>query len=430
MMKNIIVFSSYVLISFFLLFSCKQKKTETEIPKDSGIQVSTLFNNPEGGRDERYKLIDTLNSMISHSVSGGNVYAGIYSFSESNTGKSVINRLKSAADSGVNIKAVMDKYGEHNYTGKCCVWEKLEDKCKAASSGGSEDCNSDKICECNNYYAFNELNDYSGISITRCEGSNGGQACISNRQGIQHVKYFLFDTLQYGDIKYNYVVYVSSGNLTYSGTGRQYNNAVITFNNKEWFDNWVSYFNNQFKEVKDDNYYENGGQFSDDDLGWSASFSPAKNADIWGDIINRIPTSGNDGSKLYINQGLWSKSRVSLIDKLDDVDIGSIQVISSDPDQEVIDKLDDNNIPYKIFKKPVPNIDDVAYYVSHHKYIIYYGLLDDSKEADYYVWTGSNNFTRAANYSNDEVILGMNDEAVYNSFLEGFESMWKSISPN
>lgn len=395
----------------------RDNKTQTEIPvkKETPGTIGTKITNPAVGcyalfNDPREPtrqdaIINEIKTFIDNTPKSGEIRAGLYSFTHNDVRKALIR----AAERGVNIKIAIDKFGEHNYDNHCGWGVEGKKNCINYSDVS-------KLEE-----AFKNL---SNASIVRCS-SVSGQACISDKQGIQHQKYFLFSSTSYPAKKLNNitnVVFVTSSNMTVSAMKYQFNDAMVMFGEARWYNNWVSNHTMQFKQIKNGRI-NSSGSFGLGPAGnyWTVYFSPNnKTRDIWKD---RLSYAGK--GNLYVNMSHFKDSRIDVARELVRISpVCDIKVLASNVGPNVKKMLEDEGIPVREARYSYKDQDGKNKVAkSHHKYMVFRGNYNGRSPK--IIWFGSHNLTGAAKDYNDEVIVSVENEPSVDLYEQHFLMMWR-----
>ena len=248
------------------------------------------------------------------------------------------------------------------------------------------------------------LDDELGDRLTICsedeEHHEGG--CMGDN--IHHNKFITFSELDDGSED---LVLQTSANLT-SAQLEQFNNMVLTRGDSDLYSAFVSYWNDLQPDVTDLAYdrYEHGEQTK-------AYFFPHADGDPILDVLDEVRCDVE--TDIYLAVAFFTNARVPVAEQLRQLDDDGCNVFVVlrerpevfSPGDEIIDELERGDINLGIFRED----EEIQL---HSKYLAIdggYGADDDSRV----VWTGSHNYTWFALRNNDEVLLKIRDDDVFDA---------------
>lgn len=238
------------------------------------------------------------------------------------------------------------------------------------------------------------------------EGTPNG--CHGGR--INHNKFFLFSELADGSRD---VVVQSSANLTFTQI-RFANNMVIIRNDTGLYNDYHMYWNDLYRERDDLDYYREG----EDDGFVQAYFFPRSEGngstgenDTVVEILDELGV-GPEG-QIHVAMAFWSNARVAIANRLAALDSAGTEV-------RVI--LNAEEAGANVVAALVGGGVEVIHFpFVHSKYLLVDHGIGRLRER--LVFTGSHNYTSPALRSNDEVLLRLRDDAVYDAFSADWEAM-------
>ncbi|WP_406311388.1 phospholipase D-like domain-containing protein [Streptosporangium sp. NBC_01639] len=263
----------------------------------------------------------------------------------------------------------------------------------------------------------------AGSWLHVCSGppSGGTAACIGDKG--QHNKFYLFSRSGGASD----VVVQSSANLTDLNSSTYWNNAVVLPGNRRLYKAYDGYFKDLAAERKDPDYYRvtttgaAGGSVR-------AYFFPRAGTDASTDTIveSLDKVSCRGGTTLRVGMSEWDTYRIAVPERLRDLAAQgcSVKIVYGIMDDEVKKVLlaeprielrtlgDGSALPGRI----------------HSKYLLVEGSYDGDRNA-HWVFTGSHNYIETSLRRNDEVLLRLNNKAVYRQYVENFDRMRAVAAP-
>ncbi|NBE94957.1 phosphatidylserine/phosphatidylglycerophosphate/cardiolipin synthase family protein [Nonomuraea sp. KC401] len=252
-----------------------------------------------------------------------------------------------------------------------------------------------------------------------CTGppSGGTAACIGDKG--QHNKFYLFSrTGRASD-----VVVQSSANLTDLNSTTYWNNVVVLPGNRRLYAAYAGYFADLAAERKNLDYYrvvQTGGP------GGSvrAHFFPKADGDPIVDHLGKVSCRG--GTTIRVGMSEWDAYRVAIPQRLRDLAARgcTVRIVYGIMDDEVKELL---LAEPRVELRALGDGDALPGRV-HSKYLLIEGSYDGDRHARR-VFTGSHNYNETSLRRNDEVLLRLNNRAVYEQYVANFERMREVASP-
>ncbi|GAA2902494.1 hypothetical protein Acy02nite_30640 [Actinoplanes cyaneus] len=347
-------------------------------PAMAAVADGAIFNDP-GDASKSYAIRDHIRSLIDGAAVGSEIRMSMYNFSE----QAVADNLIAAKGRGVNVKVVVD-----SVSAATAPVASLKTALGTTTSAAS----------------------YIKVCTT-------GAACIGS-QGtpINHNKFFLFSNTS-GSAN---VVVQSSANLTSSNATVFWNNAVTLVGNTGLYNAYVKYHKDLTASVKTNDYYNST-------LSGNAKtyFFPRAGTDKTSDTIynmlnENITCEGNtsvgtsDTHRTIIRVAMWSFTRGAIAQQLRNLADKKcwIAVVYTDADAGVLADLR-NHSRIELYQTP-----DTGDFV-HSKYMAIEGTYTDVKDSKW-VMTGSHNYTNAALRENDETMLRIHSNAIFDQYRANF----------
>jgi phosphatidylserine/phosphatidylglycerophosphate/cardiolipin synthase-like enzyme len=242
-----------------------------------------------------------------------------------------------------------------------------------------------------------------------------GLACIGT--GINHNKFLLFSELCDGSRD---VVVQSSANFT-NPQLRAHNNSVIIRDDAGLFAAYEAYWDDLHAQQTNLEYYVSARG----DTGTEAFFfprgeggsDPAPETDTAAQLLGNIDCTA--GSRVRVAMAFWTGPRAYLVDALrakHDQGCDVRIIVDEDASSTFLQNHLQSTMPAGTFVI-TPGV--------HHKYFLadatYLGAPRQI------VWTGSHNFTGPALRTNDEALLQLEDEAIFEAFEANWNAIWESV---
>ncbi|HUS27987.1 MAG TPA: phospholipase D-like domain-containing protein [Kofleriaceae bacterium] len=248
--------------------------------------------------------------------------------------------------------------------------------------------------------------------------ANGNFGCITtDSSGIMHTKLMTFSKTAApdGTLRTN-VTWFGSANMTHATGENTFNNTITIYGDTELYTKLDKYFMQLFqqKHFANNDYYN-----ADADRGFVVSpttriyLSPEQDSDLIKNRLNDIVPGAS--CEVRAAQAMIFDSRPDLIDQLIRVKKGGclVRVATGHIQSQSLARLKAANISVKHAKL-------------HDKYVLVDAKFADSTARRTIVFTGSHNWTKSANYANDELFSRLEDQAVYDAFLAHFRAAFES----
>ncbi len=350
-------------------------------------QTGALFNNATGAPAEQFVILDHITRSIESAPAGSNIRIAVYSWSYTPMADAAI----AAHRRGVNIKLLIDS---HTTTPEIELLKKKLGTNKKSRS-----------------------------FVATCT-----YGCMSSQASFMHVKLYTFSTS--GSSKQ--VVMTSSGNPAFSAGTHSWNNIYTIVGDPALYFSNVQYFNDMLKDKTNTAYYRTTSSGPYKSYFYPRAGKDSRSDTIWNvlnDVKCTIPVSpgvgdGHGHTVLSLTAYTWTTSRMDVAVKLSELRRAGcrVQIIYSQ------DTVDPKVTAQLVTKANVStfnarlDIDDdqiMDLYV-HSKYLLInggIGLTDKIKV----VYTGSPNFTGNSLRQNNENMLRIQLDAVYDQFLANFD---------
>ncbi len=376
-------------------------KADTWIPP-----AGVAFNKPRAGVKARTKLIRRVIAGINHSPKGSVIRIAAYSFDR----RDVANALLKARKRGVYVQMIVNDNWTSPQTRR--LRNALGTKPKKKNF------------------------------VVICKG-----ACRGGK-GNLHMKVYAFS--QTGAAKS--VIMTGSSNLTDRAVSLQWNDQVTILNQPGLYSAFLKIFGQlKFdKRVSPRRLTYNGGDtfdalfYKDDKLPTSTVSSsvqaklPGPNEDPVMKTLRSINCKAKDGygvgGKTSIRimmygwnkaRGNWLADRVAYL-KRQGCDIG---IITSVAGGAVIKTLSQARIPLKSadydYQTNLITEEETVNFYSHLKVLMVNGTFEGKSVKT--VWSGSENWS-GTSFLNDELIIHLTGNGVYNKYLEKYRTMWKKYT--
>ncbi len=247
-------------------------------------------------------------------------------------------------------------------------------------------------------------------------GSDRVTICIDSCMGlrINHNKFMTASGLCDGSTK---AVLQSSANFSNPQLWHD-NNAVIIRDDQALYSAYFQYWQDLQLQQQNLNYYDGPNGVTLGDTGTKVYFFPRSGGDpepsedtIYS-ILNNIVCTQD--TTIRIAMAFWSGPRQYLVDKLETMAATcDVRILIDDDNSTIISYLASRpRLKYRY--KVLPFI--------HHKYLLV-DAPNYSGSHKRYVWTGSHNYTYGALRENDETLLRINNNTVFDAFLDNWNSM-------
>jgi phosphatidylserine/phosphatidylglycerophosphate/cardiolipin synthase-like enzyme len=212
------------------------------------------------------------------------------------------------------------------------------------------------------------------------------------------------------------VVWFGSANMTHATGENSFNNTITIYGDGELYTRLDKYFMQLFqqKHFANNDYYNAGA-----DRGFAVTsttriyLSPEQDSDLIKNRLNDVVPGS--GCEVRAAQAMMFDSRPELVDQLVRMKKGGcfVRVTGNDIQPTTLSRLLAAGIDVKRAKL-------------HDKYVLVDAKFADSTARRTIVFTGSHNWTKSANYNNDELFARLEDAVVYAAYLEHFRTAYQS----
>lgn len=249
-------------------------------------------------------------------------------------------------------------------------------------------------------------------AITFCTRGNG--SCQGN--GIDHNKIYMFSTTG-GSKK---VVVQSSANLT---THLLHNNLVISRNDADLYDAYVGYFAKLKAHKENLDYYRSAK--GDHTI---AYYYPRESGDTIISVLDKVKCTS--ASHIRVAMAFFTDGRMAIAKKLAalkhagcDVRV-NMRKAGKDSSANIIHTLRAGGVSVGLYP-------DAHGANIHSKYLIVDSAYETAGQGHPHrklVWTGSHNYTGGALRNNDEVLLRVDNGAVFDAFVHNWNVIRAQIN--
>jgi PLD-like domain len=253
-----------------------------------------------------------------------------------------------------------------------------------------------------------------------CGGGQRG-ACISKADSsIMHSKLFLFSrTRDENDQPRSHVTWFGSANMTRQTGAATWNNAVAVYGDAKLYDALgEGYFERLWRQddgdTKNDDFYDadrGRGYFVSAASGTVVHASPSATDLVAARLANVTP---GDGCAVMVSQNMIHDSRPQVIAQL-------VRLASDPRGCKVRVLVNHHDGSVGALQRAGAT---VRFSPTHDKLFLVDARWDGSKSRRQLVFTGSHNWTASANTTNDELLVRLQNPAVYGPFVKYFERQW------
>lgn len=410
-----------LLITVLFLPAPLAPTVQAKLTRPSFTPKQVVFNAPLGKNSQEFKILHYMERAINSTVKGSTVRISMYSLGDKGSANAIIKAHKR----GVNIQYVTDDHmADHPQL------ERIREALKTPYVKGQD--SFVKICD------FGCTSDYEFVD-------DDGVV----RRAYNHAKFLLFSsTSKKSDNDTKEVVMITSTNMTGKQAENGWNNLVTVVGDSKIYGFLTAKFDLMVKNknIKDPYDTETSGAYK-------VYFYPHideklndPDSDTVLDILNNVKCTGvaagygyKDGSTrkstvdIVVSQ--WAKSRVYLAEKLwqlnNDGCSVRVVVLKTHTDSEIVKALTKATksgrspiqLRYSDYNKAGTSDSHLELY-AHSKYILINGNYNGDSSSKV-VFTGTANFTRAALRHNNEVMIRIMKDSVYDSFRSNFNSIFK-----
>ncbi len=335
------------------------------------MAVAAIFTEPGPGQADT-ALEDLFIALLDDTPAGAEVRGAFFSFSLTSVAEAMVD----AHDRGVDIQIVL---GNTNRAGS-----------------GQE------------FSSVGTLRDGLGSNLTICSEDTTDGACLGTN--IQHNKFLLISEVGEG---LEHLVVQSSGNVT-SFQQFQYDNLVVVSGDEALYEGFEEYFFDLQADERDPDYH----RVTTGDLPITVYFSPYTQGDPVEEDLREI--SCDDGGELYLAMAFFTDTRSDIALALRDLDDAGCDI-------HVILRHSDINSPGQFVWNGVRYGDiNLGYFPEeeeiqlHSNYLVYRAFNEQEGREVSIVWTGSHNYTRAALLDNDEALMRIEDDELFEAFRDNW----------
>jgi phosphatidylserine/phosphatidylglycerophosphate/cardiolipin synthase-like enzyme len=363
----------------------------------SGATVATgpIFNQPTGTTAEQESIRNQVRSVIANADNGSAIRLAMYHFWDGTIAQDLV---AAKADRGISVKVVLD-YSTLKYPSSY-------DILKAALGTDITQSSYVKLCA-------------SGSS---CLGPAG--------TGINHNKFLLASSVG-GGVQQNVVVQLTS-NLTPSNYSRYWNSSVTVAGNIDLYNGYVSYFGKlPLQDRSAWSYtYGNAGDYK-------YYFFPRAGTDETTDTV--VNTLGNvtctwtDAAGTHrttIHAAMLKITRQAVADKLRSLAGAGclIDIVYSESDSGTWSALHGvSGITNRCYQHDHDVDSTTPNRIVHSKNMLINGMYAGTVQT--VMFTGSHNWSGPALRNNDESMLRITTDSVYNAFESNFQATRAAAGP-
>lgn len=344
-----------------------------DAPRDTAITdtatapppFTALFSHRADSNAPDTAIEDAVVDLINRAMPGSRIRIAMYSFTRSRPATALIN----ASRRGVDVQLVVD--------------------------GGSTSTIGTEIPGL--------ITALGASRVTVCAAP--GTSC--NGTGIMHQKTFLFSALDDGSRN---VVMQASHNLTTTQLS-MHNNAVIVRGDAALFAAYERTFNDMRRDVTNLDYY----RIDDGDLATRVYFFPRQTGDTAASIIDNA--SCDSTSRILVAMAFFTDARIAVAQSLAArARAGcSVTVVAGDADIPLGSNVASTLTAARVTLVRYPTRG--GSWDLHSKYIVIDAPYAGSTAHRHLVFTGSHNWTGPSLDQNDETLLRVEREEVFNAFV-------------
>jgi len=357
------------------------------------VRLEAHFTDLRGGATQDLSILNHLIYLIDNAPAGATIRAAIHNISAN----IVQNALQRAKDRGVTVYVV---HSGHHHPGD------------PADDGDTSPEDLQKYLDGGAGTRFRWC--VSGGSYTGA----GWDGCIARHESaLMHSKLVLISrTKDATGADRDYVTWFGSANMTYATGANSYNNTVTVYGDKAFYDKFVTeYYAKLWSKTSysGNDYYDSAsgrGYFSGSVANLTVYASPEQQTDL---VYNRLSYIDPDTScAIRVAEAMFNDTRSNIADLLVakkragcwvSVAVGSIG-------SQSLSILRNAGIAVRKIN-------------THDKFILVKGKYAGSTTTRRIVFTGSHNLSHSANYINDELLVKLEDDAIYAGFRYSWERM-------
>ncbi len=344
----------------------------------------TSFNNPQLGTQAQEKLNDELDRMIDGTAGGATIRIAAYLFDMPSTA----NKLIAAHNRGVRVQLLIDD------------GERSSELAKVRNALGTNRSKPSYVTTCNS-------------------------GCHQPSPSIIHSKFYLFSKVGGA----NYVSMMGSANPWFHNVYNSWNNQQTIVNNKTIYDSLNRYFNDMLADTNRNAYRTtNSGRYK-------LYFFPKTSGDpMILEVLHHIDCTGTargygSGGRTVIRIAMWgwASAREDIAKRLNVLHQRGCKIevlLNKDrTSKTVFAALLKSSPTYgkiKIYDGWYdPNDNGIAGLYIHHKALIISGKWFDHPDTKI-VYSGSQNYTDEGLRKNNEIVLRVKNDGVYNAYHSNF----------
>lgn len=342
--------------------------------QDELSAFETEFTDPNPGEADEV-IASRIIELLEQTPSGATVRAAFYTFSLEELADAFVD----AVERGVDVEVVL---GNTNTFSDGTPWSAVE-----------------------------LLQDGLGDRLTICNEEEDDGGCMGERR--QHNKFITFSRLDDGSED---VIVQTSANLTNDGL-EEFNNFVLIRDDAALHEAFVSYFDDLRRDETDLDYNRD----EQGDTSTRVHFFPRAEGDPVVEALERVDCQ--KGAELHLAMAFFTDYRSDVATELRQLDGTGCDVHvltreaegANSPGSNVVAALSGGDVELGMFSENnQPQL--------HSKYLILKGAYDDHDDARV-VFTGSHNYTRNGLRENDEVLLKIRDDDVYQAHREDWHRL-------
>ncbi len=344
-----------------------EEEPETE------AQFEAFFTYPEPDEPDD-AIEESIIDLIDNAPSTATIRAAFYTFSQTEVAESFADAL----ERGVDVRIVLG--------------------------------NTSKFPDGNDWSAVTILRNRLGDRLTICQDGEDDGGCLG--QNIQHNKFVTFSELEDGSTD---AVVLTSSNMT-DFQQSQYNHSVLVHSDPALYDAFYSYWEDLQQDERDPQY----DRLEQGDADIHAYFSPLSSGDPILDDLQDVDCE--QGADVYVAMAFFTNSRSDIAQELRAMDADGCGVhlvlrerpqINS-PGVQIMGHLKNGDIDIGLF----PEEEQVQL---HSKYMLVDGAYGPDAQPQRIVWTGSANFTISALRYNDEAVVKIADDDVFDAYYDDWQ---------
>lgn len=364
--------------------------------------VSTVFNDPKGDRVEQLAIIRHINRSIDATPPGATIRIAQYAFDIPSSER----KLLAAHKRGVSVQMLIDY---HKAWG-AMPWQ-------------------DRVTTKQTKQLIEALgtNKKNKSFVTMCKA-----ACMSSRRSAMHAKFYLFSTVGSS----HWVSMVSSANLTNTNSKLSWNNIHTIVGDTKIYVSLTQYFADMIKDKDDPNYYRTTTSGRYKLYFYPHQEKPGTRSVALLDVLDHVACDGaakgygtTDGHTLIrLAMYSWDTARLDIANQLWRLHNQGckVQIIlntgrTSNPVRQTLLKRSMKYDKLAVYDAWLDyNGDGRANLYMHHKTLMINGVWFGRPNTKV-TYTGSQNFVGNATRDNNELVLRILDDNIYDQYAQNFE---------